>query len=321
MKRIDFEEVVAQTKAKEAIEVMRNCFMDYGNGKISQTKRSVEILPDGKNKNIFAMMPAYLGDERYFGAKIITAFPDNHLQQLPSHLGEILLFDSRNGVPVAMIDANSITWIRTAAVSALATDFLAKKDAKTLALVGAGQQAVSHLEAICAIRPINKVSVYDLSKDRSLTFRESMKKKYPQIEFLSGDTLEETVNQADIICTLTTSKDAFLQKEWITPGTHINAIGTFTPETREITSELMKESDIYVDDYEATLKESGDLLIPIAEGVLSKSAILGSLSELVSGKTFVENQGQSITIFDAVGLAIEDLCLAEYIYQKVKETK
>lgn len=321
MKRINFEEVVAQINYKEAIEVMRSCFIDYGDGKISQTARSVEVLPDGKNKNIFAMMPAYLGENRYFGAKIITAFPDNHLQNLPSHLGEILLFDSKNGTPIAMINANGITWIRTAAVSALATDFLAKKEAKILALVGAGQQASSHLEAINTIRPLEKVFVYDLSKERSQQFAETMQKKYPAIEFLSGETLEETVNQAEIICTLTSSKAAFLKKEWISPGTHINAIGTFTPETREITSELMEVSAIYVDDYEAALKESGDLLIPMAEGRLSKSDILGSLSELVSGKTLLENQGKIITIFDAVGLAIEDLCCAEYIYQKVKESE
>ena len=129
------------------------------------------------------------------------------------------------------------------------------------------------------------------------------------------------MEQAEIICTLTPSKEAFLKKEWLTPGAHINAIGTFTPDTREITSELMKSSAIYVDDYEAAMKESGDLLIPIAEGELSESAISGSLSELVSGKRLLKDQQETITIFDAVGLAIEDLCCAEYIYQKVKESE
>ncbi|MEQ7263424.1 ornithine cyclodeaminase family protein [Enterococcus hirae] len=321
MRKIDFEEAVSRLDFQEAIEVMRQCFSDYGEGKISQNTRMVEILPDGKNKNVFAMMPAYLGKDRYFGAKIITAFPDNHLQGLSSHLGEILLFDSKNGVPVALINANAVTWIRTAAVSALATDILAKKEAASLALIGAGQQASSHLNAICAIRSINKVSVYDLSKERSQQFIEEMQTAYPEIEFSSGETLAETVQKAEIICTLTPSKEAFLKKEWLTPGAHINAIGTFTPDTREITSELMKSSAIYVDDYEAAMKESGDLLIPIAEGELSESAISGSLSELVSGKRLLKDQQEKITIFDAVGLAIEDLCCAEYIYQKVKESE
>ncbi len=166
MKIINFEEVVASFSFEEAIQVMKKCFFDYESGKISQNPRLVEILPDGKDKNVFAMMPAYLGENRYFGTKVITAFPDNHQYHLPSHLGEIFVFDAQNGLPKALINANAVTWIRTAAVSALATDYLADQHAKTLALIGAGQQALSHLAAISTIRRITTVFVYDILEER-----------------------------------------------------------------------------------------------------------------------------------------------------------
>lgn len=318
MKIINSSNVLKYLNFSEAIDVMKQCFMDYENKKISQKVRTVEILPDGTNRNVFAIMPAYLGKNRYFGAKVITAFPDNHLFNIPSHLGEILLFNSKNGAPVALIDANTITWIRTAAVSALATDYLAKKEAQTLTLIGSGQQAESHLAAISCVRGINRVLVYDISEDKRNHFIDKVKNIYTQITFVSCKSVKEAVYKSDIICTLTPSKEAFLKKEWISSGTHINAIGTFTPDTREISSELMSTSQIFVDDYSAALQESGDLLIPITEGQLDESAIVGSLGELVSGKIKHEIEESNITIFDAVGLAVEDLCCAEYVYQKAE---
>lgn len=260
MKIINFEEVVASFSFEEAIQVMKKCFFDYESGKISQNPRLVEILPDGKDKNMFAMMPAYLGENRYFGTKVITAFPDNHQYHLPSHLGEIFLFDAQNGLPKALINANAVTWIRTAAVSALATDYLANPHAETLALIGAGQQALSHLTAISTIRPITTVFVYDILEERRNTFIAKAKKQYPKITFINAISVEDAVRPAEIICTLTSSKEAFLQKEWVREDAHINAVGTFTPDTREISTSLMETSQIYVDDYSAALTESGTCL-------------------------------------------------------------
>ncbi|EOG32957.1 TPA: ornithine cyclodeaminase family protein [Enterococcus faecium] len=319
MKIINFEEVVASFSFEEAIQVMKKCFFDYESGKISQNPRLVEILPDGKGKNMFAMMPAYLGENRYFGTKVITAFPDNHQYHLPSHLGEIFLFDAQNGLPKALINANAVTWIRTAAVSALATDYLANPHAETLALIGAGQQALSHLTAISTIRPITTVFVYDILEERRNTFIAKAKKQYPKITFINAISVEDAVRPAEIICTLISSKEAFLQKEWVREDAHINAVGTFTPDTREISTSLMETSQIYVDDYSAALTESGDLLIAMAEGDLEESCIVGTLGELVSEKkTFYKGESRP-TIFDAVGLAIEDLCCAEYIYNKLEK--
>lgn len=319
MQIIDSHKVITHFSFTEAINVMEQCFKDFQVGKISQEKRMVQQLPDGEEQNIFAMMPAYLGSDRYFGSKIITAFPSNHKQKLPSHLGEIMLFDSKNGQPVAMIDANAVTWIRTAAVSALATDYLAKPSADTLTLIGTGQQAVSHLAAITCVRKIHRVYVYDLDETRRKQFILEQQTNYPKLRFIDCSTLAEATIEADIICTLTPSKHAFLSKKEVKSGTHINAIGTFTPDTRELTSDLMASGQLYVDDYQAVKRESGDYLIPLSEGKIDQTNILGSLGELVTHQKTGRTDEQAITIFDAVGLAVEDLCCAEYIYQKVKE--
>lgn len=319
MQIIDSHEVITHFSFAEAIKVMEQCFKDFQVGKISQEKRMVQQLPDGEAKNIFAMMPAYLGSDRYFGSKIITAFPNNHKQKLPSHLGEIILFDSKNGQPVAMIDANAVTWIRTAAVSALATNYLAKSSADTLTLIGSGQQAASHLAAIICVRKIHRVFVYDLDEARRKQFILEQQNKYPELCFIDCSTLTEATIEADIICTLTPSRHPFLSKNDVQPGTHINAIGTFTPDTRELTSDLMASGKLYVDDYQAVKTESGDYLMPLSEGKIDQTNILGSLGELVTQQKPGRTEEQAITIFDAVGLAVEDLCCAEYIYQKVKE--
>ncbi|MGM0330220.1 ornithine cyclodeaminase family protein [Enterococcus sp. AZ084] len=319
MQIIDSHEVITHFSFAEAIKVMEQCFKDFQVGKISQEKRMVQQLPDGEDQNIFAMMPAYLGSDRYFGSKIITAFPNNHKQKLPSHLGEIILFDSKNGQPVAMIDASAVTWIRTAAVSALATNYLAKSSADTLTLIGSGQQAASHLAAITCVRKIHRVFVYDLDEARRKQFILEQQNKYPELCFIDCSTLTEANIEADIICTLTPSRHAFLSKNDVQPGTHINAIGTFTPDTRELTSDLIASGQLYVDDYQAVKTESGDYLIPLTEGKIDQKSIIGSLGELVTGQKTGRTDEQAITIFDAVGLAVEDLCCAEYIYQKVKE--
>lgn len=319
MKTINFEATLDILSIDQTIAVMKACFADFQNGKISQTPRVVQVLPDGDQQNLFAMMPAYLGADRVFGSKVITAFPKNAGTKYLSHMGQVMLFDSQHGQPVALIDANAITYIRTAAVTGLGTDFLARQDAHDLALIGAGQQAHSHLAAMLAVRPIQTVHVFDLNPAQVEKSIERMQAAYPNVTFIAATSVQAAVADADVICTLTPSKQAFLERDWIKPGAHINAIGTFTPTTREITSDLMVASRLFVDDYEAANHESGDYLIPLAEKVITKAHIQASLGELVTAQKGGRQNDQEITIFDAVGLAVEDLCCAEYVYNLVKE--
>lgn len=319
LKVINYDDVMTYFSFKEAIQVMKKCFRDFQKSQISQADSEVLVLPDVTEQNNFAIKSAYLGRDRLFGAKLSTMFPDVAQPNFISHLGTILLFDSTNGDPQALVDALAITRIRTAAVSALATDYLAKKSATSLALIGTGQQASSHLAAIACVRQLETVYVYDVLLEKSQPFAEKMRKKYPQLTIEVTNCVETAVSQAEIICTLTSSKTPIVQKEWIQQGTHLNAIGALSATTREISSELMAEAAVFVDDYEAALQESGDIMIPIAEGRMSMQNIFGSLGELEIGTVAGRYSEEEITLFDAVGLAVEDLCSAEFIYNKMKE--
>ncbi|MCW0927913.1 ornithine cyclodeaminase family protein [Weissella sp. LMG 11983] len=317
MKVISEQEVLRQFTVVDAIKTIERCFIDFDRGRIMQWPRSVTTLPDGLNQNVFALMPAYLGGERLYGAKIMSFFPDNLEKSLPTHLGQIILLSSETGETKALIDANSVTWLRTAAVSAVATDKLAKKEASTLSLIGAGNQAASHLQAIRHVRPITRVVVFDLDKQRQHDFVERAKSDFPGLTILGAETLTEATENIDIICTLTPSMHPFLTGDMVSAGAHINAIGSFSPEKRELTTDLISAAKVFVDDYEAALKESGDILIPVLEGSFDEDLIAGSLSELVTSKVTGRSTENDITIFDAVGLAVEDLYCASAIYQKM----
>ncbi|MGX7419703.1 ornithine cyclodeaminase family protein [Carnobacterium gallinarum] len=313
MKVIEAQEVHQLLTMKKSIDVMKETFLKFQQKEYIQPIRRIDKLPD-KEQNIFAFMPAYLGEDSYFGAKLITSFAKNQGTKYSSHLGYVMLFQSQHGNPVALIDASSITQIRTAAVSGVATELLANEDAKTLALIGAGVQARSHLAAILAVRSIEQVYVYDIFAKSAENFKTEMEAQYG-CNVIICKSVESAVAEADIICTLTPSKEAYLKPEWIKQGAHINAIGTFTPTTREITSELMAQAELFVDDYDAIKKESGDYLIPLNEKIISDTHIKASLGELLTKEKSGKSSSKSVTIFNAVGLAVEDIACAKFIFE------
>lgn len=309
MKIIEASEVFEKLTMKKCIELMKIALSDLESGKALQPLRSVNRLP---HDNSFGFMPAYLGDNDYFGAKIISAFHKNLETKYPSHMGYVMMFESEHGSVVGLADAGAITQIRTGAVSAVATDLLASKDARKLALVGAGAQGRSHLEAILLVRDIKEVNVYDIRKENAERFAEEMTAKY-HVTIRVCDSVENTVNGADIVCTLTPSKEAFLDAGWIKPGAHVNAVGTFTPTTREVTSELVVKSKLYADQVEAMKKESGEFLIPKQEGLIDDSKIIGSIGDLLLGRVEGRTSKEEITLFIALGLAIEDVTCGKYL--------
>lgn len=291
------------------IDLMKEAFVALETRKADQPLRSIVKLPDGE---AFGFMPAYLGADDCFGAKVITAFHKNIGTEYPSHMGYVMLFESQHGSFVGMADASVITEVRTGAVSAVATDLLARKDAKKLAIIGAGAQGRSHLAAILCVRNIEEVTVFDLRPESARKYAEEMQKKYG-IPVNVSESAEECVRDADVICTLTPSKEPFLRKEWIKPGAHINAVGTFSPVTREVTSELVAASRLYSDYTESMKKECGEYLIPLAEGLIDESHIVGSIGEVLLGKAPGRGSDDEITLFDALGLAVEDVMCARYL--------
>lgn len=310
MKIIEAAQAREKLDMKTCIGLMREAFVALEDGTAMQPLRSVNVIPHG---NSFGFMPAYLGDNDYFGAKVITAFHDNIGTEYPSHMGYVMMFESVHGSFVGMADCAVITEVRTGAVSGVATDLLARKDAKKLAMIGAGAQARSHMAAMMLVRPgIESVSVYDIRPEASEKFAEEVRGQYG-VAVTVCENVEQAVRDADIICTVTPSKEAYLQKDWIKKGAHINAVGTFTPTTREVTSELVTASKLYADQTAAMKKESGEYLIPLSEGKITEDHIVGSIGEVLLGKAPARESDEEITLFDALGLAVEDVICGRYL--------
>ena len=225
----------------------------------------------------------------------------------------MILFETPHGQCVGMADAGAITQIRTGAVSGVATDLLARKDAKMLAIIGAGAQGRSHLEAMLCVRPqIEEVRVCDIRREAAEWYKAEMETKFGKPVTVC-ETVQEAVCGADIICTLTPSKEPYLEADWVKPGTHINAVGTFSPTTREVTSELMAKSSLYADQIEAMKKEAGEYLIPLQEGLITEAHIKGSIGQLLLNQVQGRTSETEITLFDALGLAVEDVICGRYL--------
>ena len=310
MEQMDKRQVLRRLSMAGCIGLMRTVLQDDAEGKSRQYLRTVTPLP---GNNLLGFMPAYLGTGDYFGAKVITVFPGNHQAGLPSHQGSVLLFDAEHGALRFMADGDAITQIRTGAVSAVATDLLARPDAKRLALLGAGAQGRSHLEAMALVRRLTEVTVWDVRPENARRFAAEMAEK-AGCPIRACSCAEEAVRDADIICTLTPSPTPALESSWVKPGAHINAVGACSATARELSSDLVARCLLYGDSIESVEKESGDYLIPLSEGVIQKGHLRGTIGQLLCGEITGRTSAQDVTLFDALGLAIEDVACAKYLY-------
>ena len=310
MEQMDKRQVLRRLSMAGCIGLMRTVLQDDAEGKSRQYLRTVTPLP---GNNLLGFMPAYLGTGDYFGAKVITVFPGNHQAGLPSHQGSVLLFDAEHGALRLMADGDAITQIRTGAVSAVATDLLARPDAKRLALLGAGAQGRSHLEAMALVRRLTEVTVWDVRPENTRRFAAEMAEK-AGCPIRACSCAEEAVRDADIICTLTPSPTPVLESSWVKPGAHINAVGACSATARELSSDLVARCLLYGDSIESVEKESGDYLIPLSEGVIQKGHLRGTIGQLLCGEITGRTSAQDVTLFDALGLAIEDVACAKYLY-------
>lgn len=307
MKIVEAGEVRQRLTMPVCIELMRTALKELEEGRFTQPVRSIALLPGGEK---FGFMPAWLGD--CFGAKVLSAFPQNAGTAYPSHIGYVMLFEAEHGSFLGMADASVITEVRTGAVSGVATDLLARPDAHRLAIIGAGAQGRSHLAAMTAVRDIRSVAVYDQNPQAAQRYCTEMSAQYG-IPVTAASCAQEAVEGADIICTLTPSKAPYLEADWIAPGAHINAVGAFTPTTREISSAVVARARLYADQVEAMRKECGEYLVPLQEGMIGPEHIVGSLGDVLLGRAPGRTDSQEITLFDALGLAVEDVMCARYL--------
>ncbi len=312
---MEADEVREKLTMPVCIELMKEALIKLETKEAQQPLRSISQIPGG---NLFGFMPAWLDD--YFGAKVITAFHGNRGTKYPSHMGYVMMFDSKHGAPVGMADCSTITEIRTGAVSAAATSVLAKDDASKLAIIGCGAQGRSHLEAMLCVRPVKEVICYDIIQEAAEAFAKEQSMKF-NINIKTAGSVEEAVKDADIICTLTPSKEPYMRVEWIKAGAHINAVGTFSPVTRELTSDLIAASKLYADQVEAMEKEAGEYIIPLQEGRITREHIIGSIGGVLSGKVPGRQNDMEITVFDALGLAVEDVICGRYLVCRKASTE
>jgi alanine dehydrogenase len=298
---------------RDCIDVMADALSALADGDAILPLRQVLRLPDGKNA--FAVMPAYVGTPKAVGAKVITVFPDNHGTALDSHQGAVLLFEAKHGSLVAVMDASSITAIRTAAVSGLATRLLARPDATDVAILGTGVQARTHVEAMCAVRPVRRVRVWSRNAGAAREFANRESKRHG-IPVEPAASARAAVEEAEILCTVTASREPVLAGEWIAEGAHVNAVGASLPFARELDTAAVARGRLYVDRRESALNEAGDFLIPKREGAIGDDHIVGELGELALGRIPGRRTATEVTIFKSLGLAVEDVAAARFLYER-----
>jgi ornithine cyclodeaminase/alanine dehydrogenase-like protein (mu-crystallin family) len=312
-------DVIALLPMRECIEVMAGALRSVAEGASVLPLRTVIRLAE--SPNAFAAMPAVLGtgSTAALGAKIITVFPGNDATPYDSHIGVVLLFDAERGALQAIADASSITAIRTAAVSGLATRLLANPDADELALLGAGVLALPHLDAVCSVRTIRRVRIWSRSGKRAQAFARVARPRH-DVEVVVAETARDAVAGAHIVCTITASRTPVLAGEWLSAGAHVNAVGASLASARELDTDAVRRARLYVDRRESAMSEAGDFLIPRSEGAVGDDHILGELGELVAGTLAGRRSASEITLFKSLGLAVEDVAALRHIHEKALAT-
>ena len=308
------EEIKQLLTMDACIDLMRTTMIAVSEGRAGIPPRTVmKVSGDGMLGN----MPGYLAEPDCFGVKLLSLFPGNAAAGYSSHLGLVLLFEPKHGLPVAMMDAAEITAIRTAAVSGLATRLLAREDAGDLAILGAGEQAHSHLSAMLAVRPIRRVRVWSRTLDSAKAFAKVAGDHHGlEIEPLEG--VRETVEGADLICTVTMAKTPILMGDWVAPGAHLNVAGASRPNAVEIDTAMVTRSRYFCDFRQSVFDEAAEYLNAIKSGAITPEHILGEIGEVANGSRPGRAGAEDITLFRSLGVAPEDLATAHYLLEQAR---
>jgi ornithine cyclodeaminase len=312
---LDRNDVTRLLPMRECVDVMAAALATVARGNAILPLRPMIRLPD--SPNIFALMPAYLGEPKAVGVKVLTVFPVNHGTPIDAHQGAVLLFEAEHGRLLAILDATTVTAIRTAAVSAVATRLLARDDAEDLAILGAGTQGTMHLEAMTVVRPIRRVHVWSRTTEHARSLVQLARERF-DLQAEVASTPAHAVERASIVCTTTASPTPVLEGAWLRPGTHINAVGACIPTTRELDTDTVRRARLYVDRRESALAEPGDILMPLEEGAISTDHIIAEVGELLleRGAGLGRQSDDDVTLFKSLGLAVEDLAAAHHVYRK-----
>ena len=311
------QQVQSLLPMSDLIPAMEAALARFSEGEVLQPVRSVLIV--GPTKAYFGLMPAYVPTPGSLGAKLVTVFADNASKGLTSHLATILLLDPETGSLQAIMDGRYITEARTAAVSAVSARFLAKGDASTMAIIGTGVQARSHLEAFAEVRQLKEVRVWSPKAASRERFVRDMS-GHVTAAIRATATAEEAVRGADLIVLVTSSPTPVIKNEWVGAGAHVVSVGACRPEQREMDPALVARARLYVDSRAAALVESGDVVLGMADGLFAATHIRGELGEVVLGRIDGRQHDSDVTVFKSLGMAVEDVVAADLVLRRAVET-
>ncbi|TMI84108.1 MAG: ornithine cyclodeaminase family protein [Bacillati bacterium ANGP1] len=301
---------------RDLVPLMERTLAAFSAGRVLQPVRTA--IPVQEHGGFLFLMPAYLRDAGAMGLKAVALYPGNAARGLPALLATILLYDPATGKLLGVLDGRLITEMRTAAVSAAATKHLARRGAKVVAFLGAGVQARSHMEALLEVcRPV-EVRVWTRTRAHADAFAREVADRH-RVAAAASATAEEAVRGAEIVCTMTSSQTPVLRGRWLSPGAHINAVGAPRPDWRELDTEAVARSRLFVDSRAAATVEAGDIVGPIAEGAITDAHILAEIGEVFEGRHPGRTDPDQITLFKSLGLAAEDVATARFAYERGRE--
>lgn len=296
----------------EAIGVVGEAYRDLSGNKVGMPLRTITDL--GENELTLFYKPSYMPTIGTVGIKLLSQYKQTPHAGRATIQGIVILIDAATNMTRAIVDGTYLTALRTGAATGVATQCLARKDASVLALFGAGAQGYTQFEAVCCVRKIKKVYIFDLNPEAIQKFID-FNRFHTEIEFCVGkDT--DVLREADIICTVTNSKKPLFEKGVLKKGVHINAIGSYNPQMRELPEDILASASLIVDHKDSCFSESGDIIIPMSEGVLDLKHYKGEIGDVLTGKAKGRESDDEITVFKSVGIAVQDLATAAYAYRK-----
>jgi ornithine cyclodeaminase/alanine dehydrogenase-like protein (mu-crystallin family) len=308
------EDVKRLLAMDDCIELMAGALADLARGQSWQPLRFVVRPPE--EQSLMGLMPAHRSSpEPAYGLKTVCIFPGNPARGLDPHQGGVMLFDGETGELRAFVDASAVTSIRTAAVSAVATRALARPDSKVLAILGSGVQARAHLEAMARVLSFEQARVWSRTAEHAHAFAAEAEAPFP-VE--AAESAEAAVRDADVVVTVTSAREPIVERGWLAPGAHVNAVGSSIPTARELDSATIAAAALFVDRRESTLSESGEYLRAVEEEGIGPDHIRAELGEVLMGSADGRVSPDELTVFVSLGLAVEDLAAAEFLYRRAR---
>jgi ornithine cyclodeaminase/alanine dehydrogenase-like protein (mu-crystallin family) len=312
MRFIDREEVARRLTYDVCIPIVRQAMIAFSKGETKQLLRSIIPLSEGR---MFGVMPGAMGAHAVFGAKLLSVFHGNFERGIQSHQGIVVLFEAESGAPVCILHAGEITAIRTAAASAVATDALARKDARRLALLGYGEQAGTHARAIRKVRDLESIVVWGRSAERAKAFAERMQSEL-RLPARAAASAQEAVAEADIVCTVTSSSEPIVKGEWVRPGTHLNLVGSSHAGPVEVDNDLVVRSRFIADSREGVLAQGAEFLRAKAAGLIGDEHIVGEIGQVLAGDVAGRRSADEITVYKSLGHIVQDLASGWALYTR-----